>query len=264
VTSASGTYSELEGRWRMLSDRNDVSVREIAYASVGPTLLCVEIGDAEQPAVALAAGVHGDEPAGPSALLELVETHALDPRLHYRIWPCTNPSGYDAKARENARGIDINRTFGGHGGSPEASAVLETNRGYTFLLSLDLHEDCDATGFYCYEYGGGAIGRRVIAALDAGGFPIDPLEVTFALAGPLDDAHCVREPGRVIADAFKEALLLGGLSYSLALARGGARHALTFETPLSLTWEARLAMHRTAVLAAIAAVLEESASMPPN
>jgi len=73
------------------------------------------------------------------------------------------------------------------------------------------------------------------------------------LAGPLADAHCQRERGRITADHFQEAALLGGLSYSLSLARHAARHALTFETPTILEWELRLAMHRTAVLAAIAA-----------
>lgn len=145
--------------------------------------------------------------------------------------------------------------------------MLEANHGRVFALSLDLHEDCDAAGFYCYEYGGGAIGRCVIAALDADGFQIDPLDTTLRLAGPLDDAQCVRERGRVIADPFTEAGLLGGLSYSLAFARGGTRCALTFETPSAASWEKRLAMHRAAVLAALAALwtwIEDSASIPFN
>jgi murein peptide amidase A len=227
-------------------------------------LLGVEIGDPALPAAAIAAGVHGDEPAGPWALLELAESRALDSRLRYCILPCTNPSGFDVKTRENAGGVDVNRSFGGNGGTPEARAVLTFLRAQRFVLSLDLHEDCDATGFYCYEYGGGEIGRSVVGVLHGEGFAVDPLEVTFGLAGPLDDAHCVREWGRIVADAAREAGLLGGLSYSLALARKGARHALTFETPSNASWETRRAMHRIAVRAAITAVLEESASTPCN
>jgi murein peptide amidase A len=225
-------------------------------------LLGAEMGEPPLPVVAIAAGVHGDEPAGPWALLELVESQALDPRLRYCILPCTNPSGFDAKTRGNADGVDVNRSFGGNGGTSEARAVLEFLRGQHFALSIDLHEDCDATGFYCYEYGGGEIGRAVVATLESQGFPIDPLEVTFGLAGPLDDAHCVREWGRIVADAAREAGLLGGLSSSLALARTGARHALTFETPAGIPWDTRRAMHRVAVRTAIAAVLEESAFGP--
>lgn len=209
----------------------------------------------------------GDEPAGPWALLELIEARALDGRFRYRIWPCTNPTGFDARTRENADGVDVNRTFGAEGGSPEARAVLAAIRGQSFALSLDLHEDCDAAGFYCYEYGGGTIGRAVVAALDARGFPIDSLNPTFDLAGPLDDRHCLRERGRVVADWVAEGALLRGLSYSLALARAPALHALTFETPSAASWQQRLAMHRTAVLAAIdalAARVEDSASIPFN
>lgn len=263
VPASGGTYSDLAQRWRILSERRGVRVRELPCEH-GPALLGVEIGDPALPAAAIAAGVHGDEPVGPWALFELVESQRLDPRLSYCILPCTNPTGFDAKTRENARGTDVNRSFEGSGRTPEARAVLAFLRNHSFLLSIDLHEDCDAAGFYCYEYGGGEIGRSVIAALEAERFAIDPLEVTFGLAGPLDDAHCIREWGRIVADAAREAGLLGGLSYSLALARHGARHALTFETPSSALWETRRAMHATAVLAAIAGVLEESASTPCN
>jgi murein peptide amidase A len=229
-----------------------VRLRQIATRRAG-SLPCVDIGDPGRPSIALAAGIHGDEPGGPWALLELVERDALDPRFCYRIWPCINVSGY-GRTRESADGVDINRTFGGAGASPEASAVLAENRARTFVLSLDLHEDSDAEGFYCYEYGGGQIGRRVIAALEADGLPIDPLEATFDLAGPLGDAHCLRERGRVVADPRREGALLGGLSYSLALAHDAARYALTFETPSTAAWGTRIAMHCTAVLAAIVAL----------
>jgi murein peptide amidase A len=257
-----GTYPELVRRWEALHDGGRVRVGHVETRRAGRTLLCIEVGDRQAPLVAIAAGVHGDEPAGAWALLGLMEDDELDARCSYRIWPCTNPSGFAARTRQSADGVDVNRTFGGVGASPEASAILAANRGLAFALSLDLHEDCDAGGFYCYEYGGGQVGRRVIAALEGEGLPIDPLEVTFGLAGPLDDAGCTRERGRIIADALEEAALLGGLSYSLALARAGARHAVTFETPLSAAWGTRLATHRVAVLAAVEALLEESACMP--
>jgi protein MpaA len=251
----------MQRRWGAIPSKG-LYLREIECGKAESALLCVDAGDPAMPAIAIAAGVHGDEPAGPWTLLELIETGALDPSFCYRIWPCVNASGFIAGTRENADGVDVNRTFDGVGGSREASAVLATNRGLKFALSLDLHEDYDAVGFYCYEYGGGEIGRRVVAALEVTGFPIDPLEATFDLAGPLDEAHCVRERGRVVADAAHEMAMLGGLSYSMAISRGAARHALTFETPSAAPWPTRLAMHRAAVLAAIATLAEESASVP--
>ncbi len=249
-----GTYRELTARWKALrGGQGGVRVREVACVNAPRTLLCVEVGDASQPSIALAAGVHGDERAGPWALLQLMETGALDPRFAYRIWPCTNPSGFEAGTRASADGADVNRTFGRGGTSPEARAIVTSNRDRKFALSLDLHEDADAAGFYCYEYGGGAIGRDAVAAVRAAGFPVDPLEATFDVAGPLTDEHCRREPGRIVADAAAEAALLDGLSYTMAIARHAARHALTFETPSAAPWAARLAAHGVAVRAAIGA-----------
>jgi murein peptide amidase A len=251
VTETHDPYRELERRWRRLCASGTFRLREVACPNAC-SLLCVESGDPSLPTVAIAAGVHGDEPAGPWALLALAESRSLDPRFAYRIWPCTNPNGLRMGTRTNADGVDVNRAFSAGGESAEAKAILDANRDRVFLLSLDLHEDCDASGFYCYEYGGGTIGFDVIAALEKNGFPIDPLDGTFEVLGPLDGVECTRERGRIAADRVQEAGLLDGLSYSLAIA-AYARHTLTFETPSSAAWETRLAMHGAAVRAAIAA-----------
>jgi len=234
VTATGETYRDLERRWKGLRATHDLQVREVACVGAPRTMLCVEFGDSTLPSVAIATGVHGDEPAGPWALLELVETRSLDARFAYRLWPCTNPTGFNARTRESADGCDVNRTFGRGGGSPEAKAMLAANRDRAFLLSLDLHEDRDASGFYCYEYGDGEIGRPVLDALGRAGFPLDPLE-----------------DGWIRADAREEARRLGSLSYTLAIARRAARYALTFETPSTAAWDARLAMHSLAVRAAL-------------
>lgn len=256
--TTNGPYSALVAGWKELRARGNVRVREVACVNAPRTLLCAEIGDAQLPSVALAAGVHGDEPAGALALLELAAADGLDPRYAYRIWPCTNPSGYAAGTRASADGVDVNRTFGRGGRSPEAKAILTANRDRRFVLSLDLHEDCDALGFYCYEYGDGGLGRAVVDALDASGLPVDPLEATFATAGPIGEEHCRRERGRIVPDADAEADMLGGRSYSMALARRAARFALTFETPLLRPLAERVALHVLAVRAAIAALPQAS------
>jgi protein MpaA len=259
VTKFLGTYRELERRWKLLRGSGDVRVREVACVNAPRTLLCVELGDHQLPAITIAAGIHGDEPAGPWALLELVESGSLNRAYSYRLWPCTNPVGFAAGTRGGADGIDLNRTFGRGGSSPEARAILTSNRDRAFVLSLDLHEDCDARGFYCYEYGNGELGSAAIAALDAQALPVDPLEATLATAGPLPETACRRERGRIVGDHLAEGALLGQLSYSLAIARRRVRHVLTFESPSNAAWELRLAIHRTAVRAAIAALPGEGA-----
>ena len=153
--------------------------------------------------------------------------------------------------RENAEGVDVNRTFGRGGGAPESRAILTANRDRKFALSIDLHEDRGASGFYCYEYDRNDVGPHVIAALDARGFAIQPLDADFDFGIPLDPAYARFERGLVCPDADREVALLGAFSYSLSMRRNAARATLTFETPAGAAWETRVEMHRTAVLAAI-------------
>lgn len=223
-------------------------MREVACIGAARTLLCADFGELAAPVIALASGVHGDEPAGPWVLLSLVESRELHDDYAYRVWPCTNPSGYAAGTRESADGVDVNRTFGRGGQSPEARALITANRDRKFELSLDLHEDYDAGGFYCYEYGEGDIGRRVIEAVAAAGYPIQDLDHC-DLGGPIEEY--ILDEGVVRPPAALEVEAIGGLSYTLSIVRHATRRGLTFETPTRLPWEDRLAIHRIAVKAAI-------------
>jgi len=223
------TYLALAQRWKALRATHDVRVREVACVGAPRTLLCVEYGDRDKPAVHLATGVHGDEPAGPHAVLQLVERDLLDPRFSYRIWPCNNPTGFDARTRESIDGLDINRTFGRGGSSPESRAIITANRDRKFELAVDLHEDDESSGFYCYEYGGAGIGRALVDRLAADGTPVDPRDV-------------------LTPDPDAEAQRIGGRTLTQLLMRNAARLGLTFETPSSvLSFDRRVAIHVEAV-----------------
>jgi len=234
-------YHTLQARWKALRASRDIAVREVACIGAPRTLLCADFGESQAGVIALTAGVHGDEPAGPRALLALLENGELDPHYAYRVWPCTNPSGYANGTRENVEGNDVNRSFGKGGQTPEARAIVTANRDRKFALSIDLHEDCDAGGFYCYEYGECDLGRSVVDAVAAAGYPV------------LDD-------GIVRPLATDEIEAIGGLSYTLSVIRHAARRALTFESPVGLPLEQRVMIHRIAVKAAIAAL----AKLPPH
>jgi len=250
-------YKEFETRLKGLRARG-VRVREIACVGAPRTLLCVELGEPQAPAIALAAGIHGDEPAGPAALLALLEDDALDPRFAYRIWPCTNPTGYALATRESETGIDLNRSFGRGGQSPEARAIVTANRDRKFALTIDLHEDGDADGFYCYDYTDDGLGARIVAAVEAAGLPAQALDGDYDLGFPLPPGVASFSRGVVRADPLAEAEALGALTYTLALARNAAPRALTFETPSQAPWETRIEMHRIAVTAAIASLSQAS------
>lgn len=99
----------------------------------------------------LSAGIHGDEPAGPLAALRLLEENRWPPNLDLWFCPCLNRSGFELNRRENLRGIDLNRDYL-HLQSDEIRAhVAWLEKQPTFDLSLCLHEDWEAHGFYVYE-----------------------------------------------------------------------------------------------------------------
>ncbi len=248
-------YEELVRAWESLRGRHGLRLREVACGFAPRTLLVVELGTAlDLPVVTIAAGVHGDEPAAPWALLSLVRDGLLDPAFSYRLWPCTNPTGYAAGTRRNIDDEDINRSFDRGGRTPEARAMITANRDRRFALSLDLHEDYEAHGFYCYEpadQAGGLIGARVIEAVREAGFPLQDLSHAYDLGYPPEEqAHLTLEPGRVVYDPVTDLKVLAGMPYSLFMRRA-AQRVLTFETPRPLSWEDRIGMHRTAVVSAL-------------
>jgi murein peptide amidase A len=249
-------HEDLAAAWRALRPRTGLRLREIACVGAPRTLLLAELGDPRLPVVAISAGVHGDEPAGVWALLSLVADGLLDPRYSYRLWPCLNPTGFEAGTRTNAEGIDVNRSFGRGGNSPEAKAILTANRDRAFELSIDLHEDHEATGFYLYETAPSgwraSYARPVTAGVSAAGFPLQPLTPEFDLGPPGVETAQTRTLGAVVVDAMREAPFFGrALPLGLVLVRRAAPCALTFETPSSREPEVRIAMHRVAVVEAL-------------
>ncbi len=250
-------YAELVAAWRGLRAAGESSLREVACVGVARTLLIAEIvGPPGAPVIALSAGVHGDEPAAPWALFSIVRDGLLDRKFSYRIWPCTNPSGYERGTRENAEGDDINRSFHRGGTTPEARAIVTANRDRRFALSLDLHEDFEAAGFYCYEpvVGGRApFGDALVRALDDAGFPVEDLVDDFELGYPPEGYYLrTLARGRVRNDPDAERAFFEALPYSLYLLRRAARYAMTLESPRTVSWADRIAMHRTAVTSVLA------------
>ena len=246
-------YDDLASAWRAQRPLG-VRVREVACVGAPRTLLFAELGDAAAPLISLSAGVHGDEPAAPWALLSIVRDGLLDSRFAYRIWPCLNPSGYHLGTRANAEGQDVNRSFSRGGTTPEARAVFTANRDRRFIMALDLHEDFEADGCYVYEplrpgftpcFSG-----PLVTALDDAGLPVQTFSDGFDLGAPpgLDVSELYRlGRGTVLVDYEAEMRVFPGLPSSLALMYRGTPAALTFETPRPRPWDERIAAHRVAV-----------------
>ncbi len=116
-----------------------------------PLLAYTKAAQAPQPRVYLSAGIHGDEPAPPWALLRLVQAGFFDEHCAWFICPLLNPTGFAQRTRENFAQVDLNRDYKSlH--SPEVCAHVEwLKRQPRFDLVICVHEDWEATGFYLYE-----------------------------------------------------------------------------------------------------------------
>src|SRR4051794_40538047 len=100
--------------WRDLAGSAGLTWRRIADAG-GDGIFCAAsrvIARGEDRLLYLSAGVHGDEPAPPWALLEWARENVQLLRSHpVMIFPCLNPHGVRNNIRADQRGIDINRRF---------------------------------------------------------------------------------------------------------------------------------------------------------
>jgi len=127
----------------------------------------------------LSAGIHGDEPAGPLALRALMQENLWPDEVEITLCPCLNPTGFPLNRRENAQGIDLNRQYL-HLEAAETRAHVEwLQRQPAFDLTLCLHEDWEANGFYLYEINlsdGPSWGEEMIRRV-AAVCPIDPSEL---------------------------------------------------------------------------------------
>ena len=125
--------------------------------------------------ILVTAGIHGDEPAGPQAVLRFLErdNHVLFQRFNFLILPCINPHGYQHNTRENSNGTDLNRSFE-NDTQVEVRFVKAMLKDRRFRCSIDCHEDWEANGFYLYEArrDGPLMGEELLREVEKVG-PID-------------------------------------------------------------------------------------------
>ena len=99
----------------------------------------------------LSTGIHGDEPAGPLAVQQLLDENHWPDDANLWLCPCLNPGGFRIGRRENEDGIDLNRDYR-HRETPAIRAHVNwLERQPSFDVCLCLHEDWEAHGFYVYE-----------------------------------------------------------------------------------------------------------------
>ncbi|MEO8207373.1 MAG: M14 family metallocarboxypeptidase [Chthoniobacterales bacterium] len=145
-------YGHLIAAWRKVYRTAGLRMEKYGAADGYPLFFLESQRKKEKaPHLFLSAGIHGDESAPPTALLEWVKRNpAMVKKLNLLIFPCLNPWGLVNNRRVNAEGCDLNRSY-------QDDRVLQTLahrkvlKGRRFTAALTLHEDYDAQGVYVYE-----------------------------------------------------------------------------------------------------------------
>jgi protein MpaA len=196
-----------------------------------------------RPRIYLSAGIHGDEPAPPLALLEMIEGRVFDARANWFLCPLLNPAGFLRGVRENAGGLDLNRDYKAIRSIEIAAHIAWLRRQPNFDLALCVHEDWEAKGYYLYELN--PTNRPTLAnAMIESASSVLPIEA----ARVIDDRE-VSETGiiRPIADPLVRELW----PESIYLRAHHTTLGYTLETPSSLPLAQRIAGHRAAIETAL-------------
>jgi protein MpaA len=151
VKAAPTDPAALAARFESAGAKAGFKCERFGTTADGPLIALTKRTAGQRPRIYLSAGIHGDEPAPPLALLSLVESGDLDGRAVWFLCPVLNPGGLARGTRENASGTDLNRDYRAPA-SPEVTAhTVWLRRQPNFDMAIAVHEDWESTGFYLYE-----------------------------------------------------------------------------------------------------------------
>jgi len=119
----------------------------------------------------ISAGIHGDEPAGPLAIQKLLVNNNWPENLNIYLLPCLNPTGCKLHTRENKDGADLNREYLKPKSAEVVAHIAWLEKQVNFDMSICLHEDWEADGFYIY--GSNKIMAKKIAKEVENVFPLE-------------------------------------------------------------------------------------------
>ncbi len=103
--------------------------------------------------VYLSSGIHGDEPAPPLAIANLLLQNQWPADWNIYICHCLNPEGFRVNQRANAEGIDLNRDYCESKSREIRTHVAWLENKPPFSMTVSLHEDWESAGFYVYQLG---------------------------------------------------------------------------------------------------------------
>ena len=220
----------------------DVFGKQDNYDMIG---LSKEV-DSSLPYVYISAGIHGNEPAPPLAVLKLLKAGAFTDDYNWVICPVMNPYGLSKATRRNSEGIDMNRQYK-DSTSPEIDMHIRWLERYThFDLTMSCHEDHEAVGFYLYEKHSNdkpSIAQDVIKAVA----PILPIDMDYSI----DGEHAVK--GVIRSEKSPEKRKHWPEMIYMAHNYTEGRH-YTFETPSQFNIKSRVNAMATAIATAVSKI----------
>ncbi|HEX2854122.1 MAG TPA: M14 family metallocarboxypeptidase [Opitutaceae bacterium] len=209
-----------------------------------PLLALTKRTPGPRPRIYLSAGIHGDEPAPPLALLEMIEAGVFDARATWFICPLLNPLGFTLGTRENADPLDLNRDYKDLRSAEIAAHVGWLRRQPNFDLVLCLHEDWESTGFYLYELNPRDRPSLAVPMIEAVR-NVCPIET-----GAIIDGREAAAPG--IIRPVSDPLLRETWPEAIYLRAHHSTLTYTLESPSALAVGRRIEAHRMAVATALA------------
>ena len=228
-------YKHLVERWRRVAARAGLKLHRLAKSDGFDLFYLATQALGASPGLYVSAGIHGDEPAAPEALLRWAEKNvarlASWPLL---IFPCLNPWGIRNNMRSDAKGNDLNRLF--HEDShPVVAAVRRVTKKHRFSIALAMHEDYDAQGTYLYEVQRGS--RRIGETLLNSARKIIPADPRSRIDGRKSASGLIRR--RISGRVFKKM----GYPEAIWLHLHHSEFTFTFETPSEADFDLRVRAH---------------------
>jgi murein peptide amidase A len=205
--------------------------------------------------ILLVAGVHGNEPAGPEALMrfvaDLAKGDAAYPGVVFDIVPILNPWGWVHRKRRNGAQQDLNRDFNSFK-ARESVLIRDLYARNTYDAIIDFHEDGHTTGFYYYRLANPdfALCRHIIDRVREAGHPIEDgrvMKIFRARDGVITSGM----------NSLRLARLIRQFSMTNYFRIEGSPNVFLFETPSKQPFETRVAMHRAALDGLLEKVAEQ-------
>jgi hypothetical protein len=245
---------ELIAEFEAAGRAKDFRVETMGEVDGYPLLAMTKRTPGVWPRIYLSSGIHGDEPAPPAALLEMLKLGWFNDRANWFICPVLNPNGFARGTRENANGIDLNRDYRGTPKSPEIRAHVNwLSHQPRFDLFLCVHEDWESVGYYLYElnpFSKPSFAETAISEVEKI-CPIDRSEV-------VDGSVCVGGIVRSIKPPEERELWAEAIYLRTQYAQIG----YTLESPSAFDFQLRVAAHIIAVQTIVFGVTETA--IPPK